>query len=137
MEKNQVAEFEQYKARLPHTKADTKSDIHTVSTSSLWPLNNSDLKKAVELQWRLSIPLMVLTLTLVGVPLSRVNPRAGKYAKLLPAIVVYILYANFMFVARDWLMAGKVPLWLGMWWLHFMVAFFGLFLLYRNKVKLS
>lgn len=133
----QVAEFEQYKARLPHPTADTKSDIHTVSTANLWPLNNADLKKAVELQWRLSIPLMVLTLTLVGVPLSRVNPRAGKYAKLLPAIVVYIIYANFMFVARDWLMAGKIPLWLGMWWLHAVVAFFGLLLLYRNKVRLS
>jgi lipopolysaccharide export system permease protein len=80
---------------------------------------------------------MVLTLTLVGVPLSRVNPRAGKYAKLLPAIVVYIIYANFMFVARDWLMAGAIPLWLGMWWLHLVLVLFGLLLLYRNKVKLS
>ncbi len=65
---------------------------------------------------------MVLTLTLVGVPLSRVNPRAGKFAKLLPAIVLYIIYANFMFVARDWLLSEKIPIWLGMWWLQLIVC---------------
>jgi lipopolysaccharide export system permease protein len=133
----QVAEFERYKARLPHPSLEIKGDIRTSSTSSLWPLNNPDLIKAAELQWRLSVPLMVLTLTLVGVPLSRVNPRAGKYAKLLPAIVLYIIYANFMFIARDWLISGKTPLWLGMWWIHLIVALLGLLLIWRNQVKLS
>lgn len=133
----QIAKFERYKARLPHPTAEIKSDLHTASTASLWPPNNKDLNKAAELQWRLSVPLMVLTLTLVGVPLSRVNPRAGKFAKLLPAIVLYIIYANFMFVARDWLLSGKIPVWLGLWWLHIVVAIIGLLLIYRNQVKLS
>lgn len=133
----QVTEFERYKARLPHPKVEVEGDIRTYSTASLWPLTNPDLKKAAELQWRFSVPLMLLTLTLVAVPLSRVNPRSGKYAKLLPAIVVYIIYANFMFIARDWVASGKIPSWLGMWWLHGAVALLGLFLIYRNQVKLS
>lgn len=133
----QVAEFERYKARLPHPSLEIKGDIRTFSTKSLWPLNNPDLMKAAELQWRFSVPLMVLALTLVGVPLSRVNPRAGKYAKLLPAIVIYIIYANFMFIARGWLAVGKTPLWLGMWWVHIPVVLLGLFLIWRNQVKLS
>ena len=80
---------------------------------------------------------MVLTLTLVGVPLSRVNSRSGKYAKLLPAIVLYIIYANLMFVARNWLAVGKTPLWLGMWWIHVLFLLVGLLLLWRNQVKPS
>lgn len=133
----QVAEFGHYKARLPHPKIGMKPDIRTVRTANLWPFMNKDLSKAAELQWRFSLPIMVLTLTLVGVPLSRVNPRAGKYAKLLPAIVIFIIYANFMFIARNWVLAGKVPLWIGMWWLHLAVALFGLLLIWRNQVKLS
>lgn len=133
----QIAEFEQYKARLPHPTMEKKPDLRTYSMASLWPLNNPDLPKAAEIQWRLSVPLMVLTLTLVGVPLSRVNPRGGKYAKLLPAIVLYIVYANFIFVARDWMVAGKTPPWLGIWWLHLTVVLLGVFLIYRNRVKLS
>lgn len=133
----QVAHFDQYKVRLPHPTITIQNDTRTASTASLLPFNNKDLRKAAELQWRLSIPVMVLTLTLVAVPLSRVNPRSGKYAKLLPAIVLYIVYANFMFVSRDWIIAGKVPLWIGMWWLHLAVAILGLFLIGRNRVKLS
>ena len=133
----QVAKFVQYKARLPHPTANIKEDKRTASTSSLWPLNNSNPAKAAELQWRISIPLMVFMLTLVGVPLSRVNPRSGKYAKLLPAIVIFIFYANLMFIARDWMAVGKTPIWLGLWWVHLLVALLGLLLIWRNQVKLS
>ncbi|MCP0914103.1 MULTISPECIES: LPS export ABC transporter permease LptF [Legionella] len=133
----EIAEFGNYEARLPHPVVALKNDIRTSDTASLLPLNNPDTRKAAELQWRLAVPLMVLTLTLVAVPLSRVNPRAGKFAKLLPAIVLYIIYANFIFVARDWLIVGKIPVWLGMWWLHLAVALLGLFLIWRNQVKLA
>lgn len=133
----QVAQFKQYKTRLPHPTVSIKEDLRTASTASLWPINNHDPAKAAELQWRFSIPLMVLMLTLVGVPLSRVNSRSGKYAKLLPAIVIFIFYANLMFVARDWLSVGKTPVWLGIWWVHLVIGVLGFLLIWRNQVKLS
>lgn len=133
----QIAEFEEYKARLPHPIVKINNDLRTQSTASLWPLNNVDRSKAAELQWRLSVPLMVLTLTLVAVPLSRINPRSGKYAKLLPAIIIYILYANLMFIGRDAIVSGSIPQWLGLWWVHLLVAALGGFLIWRNQVKLA
>lgn len=128
-----MATFKRYEASLPHPEVTVKNDIRTVPLHTLWPLNNPDRKKAAELQWRLSIPLMAFPLALIGIPLSRVNPRAGKYAKLLPAVVLCVLYANFMFVMRDWIAASKVPPWVGMWWLHILVASLGLFLIWRKK----
>ncbi len=134
----QVAQFVDYKARLPHpTIKGLNEDLRTASMASLWPLNNPDREKGAELQWRLSIPLMVFILTLIAVPLSRVSSRTGKFAKLLPAIIIYILYANFMFVARNATASGKIPLWVGMWWLHLLMLFVGLFLIWRNQVKLA
>lgn len=131
----QVANFDEYKARLPHPKVFINNDIRTAKTRDL--LVDNDIRKTAELQWRISVPLMVLTLTLVAVPLSRVNPRSGKFAKLLPAILLYILYANFMFIARDWMIVGKLPAWLGMWWIHLVVLALGMFLVWRNRVKLG
>lgn len=133
----QVVAFEQYRARLPHTTVSIREDIRTASTASLWPPDQADPARAAELQWRFSIPLMVIVLTLIGVPLSRVNSRSGKYARLLPAIVIFILYANLMFIARDWVVSGKVSLWIGLWWVHVLFILLGLFLLWRNRVKLS
>jgi lipopolysaccharide export system permease protein len=74
----------------------------------------------------------VLILTFLAVPLSRVNPRSGKFAKILPAIVIYIIYANFIFIARNWIVDQKTPLWLGMWWLHLSVLSLGIFLIWRS-----
>ena len=76
---------------------------------------------------------MVFTLTLVAVPLSRVNPRSGKYSRLLPGLVLYILYANFLFVSRNWIVTSKVPIWIGMLWPHILVAAIGLMLIYRYE----
>lgn len=133
----QIAEFASYKSKLPNPTVVMHDDARTAKTRDLWPLNNHDLKKAAELQWRISIPLMVLTLTLVAVPLSRVSPRSGKYSKLLPAIIIYIFYANFMFVSRDAIATGKIPWWIGMWWVHAAVAILGILFIWRNQVKLA
>lgn len=131
-----VAEFSQFKTRLPQpTVRGINDDIRIYKTANLWPLWNPDLEKAAELQWRLSVPIMVFALALVGVPLSRVSPRSGKFAKLLPAIVIYILYANFMFVARDGITSGAIPVWLGMWWLHLSVFLLGIFLIWRSPIS--
>ncbi len=129
----QVASFNNYRSRLPNPEVIVKNDIRAVPFVNLLPYNNADKKKAAELQWRISIPLMVFPLTLISVPLSRVNPRGGKYAKMLPAIIICILYANFMFISRDWIIAGKIPTWIGVWWLHLLVVALGLFLLWRNR----
>ncbi|CAN5367970.1 LPS export ABC transporter permease LptF [soil metagenome] len=71
-----------------------------------------------ELQWRISLPLSVLLLGFLALPLSYVKPRQGRYIQLLPAILIYIFYANMMFVSRDWLEEGKISPMLGLWWLH-------------------
>lgn len=134
----QVAEFKRYKARLPYPTVDFKTnDLSYASTASLWPLNNTNLNKAAELNWRIAFPIMVLTLTLVAVPLSRVSPRGKKFGNLLPAIVICLVYANLIFVARDWIIKGLVPVVFGMWCQHLVVIMLGLLFFYRNQVKLS
>ena len=133
----QVGEFESYKARLPHQTVDIKEDLRTLSTNELLSTVKTDRKKSAEFQWRLTFGVMVFVLALIGIPLSRVNPRMGKYAKLLPAILIFIVYANGLFISREWLEDGKTPFWLGIWWVHCPFILLGLLLLWRNQVKLS
>ena len=97
---------------------DFSTDMSTLSTAKLWPLNNSNKNKMAELNWRLSVPLMAFILALLAIPLSKVRPRQGKFAGLIPAILLYTVYANFLFVGRDWLKQGVLPWWAGLWWLH-------------------
>ena len=62
-----------------------------------------------QLQSRASSPIMALMLTLVAVPLSRLRPRQGRYARVGFAIVVYFVYANLLSAAKVWVEKGNLP----------------------------
>jgi lipopolysaccharide export LptBFGC system permease protein LptF len=63
-------------------------------------------------------PLMALVLTLVAVPLSRLRPRQGRYARVGFAIVVYFVYSNLLAASKVWLEKGELPPQIGVWWVH-------------------
>lgn len=132
----QVIRFERYGMRLPTPQVDLNHETHAKSTASLFPVDNKNTVLAAELQWRISVPLSVWLLALLAIPLSRVKPRQGKYAKVLPAGLVYAVYANMLFVARDWVDNGTVPALIGMWWLHLLVLLLALALLWLQGRRL-
>jgi lipopolysaccharide export system permease protein len=114
----QVIEFKQLEQRLPPILPPTTVKERTLPSTRLWPLNNTNKAYAAELQWRVAMPLSILILGLLAVPLSYVRPRQGKYAKLIPAVILYVVYANFLFVGRNWIVNGAVTPNVGLWWLH-------------------
>ena len=69
-----------------------------------------------ELQWRLSTPVSMLLLGLLGVPLSRAKPRQSKYAKMGTAILIYSGYYLLCTSARTWVQHGTMPSLPGIWW---------------------
>ena len=77
-------------------------------------LGTQDNQLMAELQWRLSLPLSILVLTFLVVPMARVNPRQGRYAKLLPAILLYLSYFLLLSAARSAIDSGRLPHWPGM-----------------------
>lgn len=102
-----------------------------VPTAKLW---QSDAPRDIaELQWRFSIPLSVLVLTLLAVPLARSAPRQGRYGRLLAAILVYVLYSNLLNVGRVWLERGEIPVVLGLWWVHGIFVVAGLLVLAQQN----
>jgi lipopolysaccharide export system permease protein len=102
-------------------------------------IGSDEPRHQAELQWRLSIPLLVFVVTLLAVPLARVNPRQGRFLKLLPAILLYMAYLALLIGARGQLDKGKIPMQLGLWWVHalFLLIGAGLFFWQPLKLKLA
>ncbi|HEX7965813.1 MAG TPA: LPS export ABC transporter permease LptF [Gammaproteobacteria bacterium] len=95
-----------------------------------------DLAAASELQWRLSVPISVVLLTLLAVPLARTSPRQGRYGKLLIAVLVYVIYYNLGILGRVWLQKGVTPAALGLWWVDgIYLAVVGLLLLQQYGTR--
>lgn len=96
-------------------------------------LGSANPEDVAELQWRLSLPLTVLVLTLMAVPLSRSPPRQGRYSGLIGGVLVFVLYANLMTAAKVWLEREQLPPWLGLWWVHAAFAAAALYMVYRQQ----
>lgn len=106
-------------------------DPDTKPTRDLWGTHTpSDI---AQLQSRASSPLMALVLTLVAVPLSRLRPRQGRYARVGFAIVVYFVYSNLLSAAKVWVEKGELSPVIGVWWVHAAVLALGVYLVYRES----
>jgi lipopolysaccharide export system permease protein len=128
--------YEEYGVLLPKPDvSDEVTDRDAMSTGAL--LGSDDIRLHTELQWRLSLPLLVFIVTLMAVPLSRVNPRQGRFLKLLPAILLYMAYLSILIAARSALEKGKIPPALGLWWVHAIFLAIGLGLLYWEPLQLK
>jgi lipopolysaccharide export system permease protein len=95
---------------------------------------SSDPEDRAELQWRLSIPLMALVLTLLAVPLARLRPRQGRYARMGLAILLYFIYSNLLAAAKVWVARGVMPEALGLWWVHGALVALALLALFREEL---
>lgn len=76
-------------------------------------------EEIAEMQWRLGLPVALLLLSLLAVPLSKVQPRQGRYAKFLPAVLVYMVYYNVLTIMRRAIAKGTIASMPGLWVVHF------------------
>jgi len=67
------------------------------------------------------------------VPLSVVNPRQGKFAKLVPAISLYLGYFILLNAAKFAIEDGKIPPSIGLWWIHLSALFIGGLLIIKGR----
>jgi lipopolysaccharide export system permease protein len=130
-----IFNFDQYGVRLNMPVAYIHNkEIDSVPTIKLWQeASSKNLEYSAELQWRLSLPLCVFVLTLIAFSLSHVAPRRGRFSKFFPAILIYIIYANFMIVGQDWISNGDFSPQLGLWILHILMFLLGIGLFIRRE----
>lgn len=124
-----TARFQEHGIPLPiPQRVDAAQQRRQMSTFEL--LGTGLAEDDAELHWRLAAPASLLVLTLLAVPLGRTPPRSGRYGRLGFAILVYVLYSNLLGVGRTLIEDGRVPSWLGLWWVHGLLFGIALLMLY-------
>lgn len=136
----QVLEFERYGVKIadqPEQRRRIRKEA--LATADLW--GSDDLRDISQLQWRLSMILMVPIVTLLAFPLSKVNPRQGRFARLFPAILLFMVYIATLITLTSLIDKGRLDPAIGVWPLHaaYVAIGVGLMLipewLRRQKVK--
>lgn len=123
----QVTEFAQFSHHMADKEnAQRTARVVAIDTADL--IGSENLKHQAALQWRISMPILVLIVTILAVPLSKTNPRQGRYLKMIPAIVLYFVYLAVLTFAKGAVESGRVPVTIGIWWVHAIFLIFAVYL---------
>jgi len=112
-----VVEFREHgiPVRLPEYKAQ-KERYELKPTAAL--LDSGEAPARAELAWRGAVPVMAIVLMLLAVPLAKLRPRQGRFARIGLAILTYFLYSNLLAAVRVWMEKDSAAGQLGLWWVH-------------------
>lgn len=112
-----VSTFDLYTQRieLQRGSEERKLKIDTLPTQTLY--ESSDLRYQAALHWRFSLPTTVIVVAILALAMSRTEPRRGRYGKMLPAILIYLVYIVSLSAVRNMVEEGRVPA-LALWALH-------------------
>ncbi len=126
-----IVDFERYAMRIESQAKQTGTpSAKTMSPQDI--LKEPTPERFAELHWRIGLPVSVLILSLLAIPLSYVNPRAGRSANLILALLIYMTYSNLMSIAQAWVAQGKLSPLIGLWPVHAFMALTLLAMFYRR-----
>jgi lipopolysaccharide export system permease protein len=121
--------FSEQTVRLPTPDATLPGKPRTDVQPTLALIGSDDPRLKAELHWRLSSVISSISLGLMAVPVAKLRPRQGRYARVVWALMLYGLYAGLLILGHTMLDRGQTPAWLGLWWVHAAAVGLGLALL--------
>lgn len=129
--------FDEYRMRLPPPEdVEPVLRIRSRSTASLLAAPADDAEARAEWIWRLSMPVLVPVVALLALSLSRVNPRQGRYLKLLPAILLYLSYVVAIAAVRKSIEKGRLH-GAEVWGVHLFYLLLALVILNAENLRLA
>ena len=131
-----IAEFERYAMRIEASEMVARAPT-TKTTSTAELLQNRTPATMAELSWRIGLPVSALLLSLLAIPLSFVNPRAGRSMNLLLALLIYATYSNLLSIVQASIAQSRIDLTLGVWGVHALMAALLVVLFYRRVMVFS
>ncbi|WP_243989477.1 LPS export ABC transporter permease LptF [Thalassolituus sp. C2-1] len=136
----QVLDFDLYGVKIAD-EPEERRKLRKEAVPTLELIGSAEPKHQAQLQWRISLILMVPIVTLIAFPLSKVNPRQGRFARLFPAIVLFMVYISLLIAMTGMIEKRTLNPAIGLWSLHivYLLIAAGLLLLpewiRRRKIK--
>ncbi|WP_176330046.1 LPS export ABC transporter permease LptF [Oceanospirillum sanctuarii] len=128
-----ILTFERYAVRMSEKKKSAASlKVRQLPSTVVFSSDNPAHQAAT--QWRLSLPIMVLVVTLIAVPLSYVRPRQGRFAKLFPAVFLHIFYLSALISVQGMIEKGRLDPSVGLWSVHAVFLSIAVYLLFKEPL---
>lgn len=134
----QSVAFDQYYIQIQDQEIEQKHrKLSALPTQALFYATEDKLiaEYGATIQWRIAFPLACIILIFIAVPLSVVNPRQGKFAKMLPALMLFLGYFLLLTAMRSGIERQALPVAIGLWPIHISALFLGIILLMKERTS--
>ena len=132
----QLLSFDKYYIQIQDQEVEQNHrKLSALPTQDLFSPTEDELvaEYGATMQWRISFPLACIILIFIAVPLSVVNPRQGKFAKMLPALMLFLGYFLLLTAMRSGIERQALPVSIGLWPIHISALFLGILLLMKER----
>jgi lipopolysaccharide export LptBFGC system permease protein LptF len=78
------------------------------------------------------VPITILILLFIGVYISEVKPRQGRFSVILPGMLLYVMYLSLLILGREYIVDNPKTSF-GLWYVHLVFILFLAFYLFKDK----
>jgi len=104
----QVSEFDEYESLISARTASNIREDSPRTQSSLALVRAGTPRHLGELSWRLGLALAAFNCMLIGLVVTRVNPRVGRSASLIFSLFAFATYYNLINAGQSWIERGLI-----------------------------
>jgi len=130
----QVIDYEEYGQLIekdsPRARKARRTAIPTIQL-----LAEPTPRNLSEFQWRISMIILVPVVALLAVPLSRVNPRQGRFTRIVPGLLLFFIYIVSLSSGRAAVEKEQISVELGIWWVHGVFILLALVMLSMGTIR--
>lgn len=127
-----IAEFSRYWMRLEPQIVGLHKNHGANALSTMTLLQNPTAVNLAEFVWRCGFPISAVILALLAIPLSFVNPRAGRSFSLILSLFIFVIYNNMLGIIEAWVGQQKITFTAGLFGPHLVMASIMVLMFYQR-----
>jgi lipopolysaccharide export system permease protein len=132
-----IYEFDRYAVRVDTMEARAPRAPTAKAVTTIGLVQDPVPANLAELSWRLGLPASALILALLAIPLSFVNPRAGRSMNLVLALLIYMAYSNLLSIAQASIAQSRLSFVVGVLGVHAVMLVVLAAFFYRRLIVFS
>ncbi len=102
----EAVRFQRFGELIPEKRDSLRASTRIDATPTFELISSENPRKRATLWWRLSLPFLVPVSVIIALALSKTDSRRGRYARLGPALVLFLLYFLALTQARSLMESG-------------------------------
>lgn len=104
-----ISDFETYVQRLEMTRGSEERSLKIDTLATVDLLESTDPRYIAALHWRFSLPATVIVVAILALAMSQTDARKGRYGRMLPAVLIYLIYIVSLSAVRNMIEQSRVP----------------------------